>query len=172
MLNVTFWDSDSIESHNIPNQAFGIDQIGMNKAVAMSDIVKRDTGLEYQNRGHWKGQKLDGIVFSCVDNMKVRKRLLKSMSSGLFIETRMGVYHGQVFTIDTNIKEDVKFWHSHYVSDDLVEEKSACGTSLTIGSTASLLASVASWQLIKHMNDEKLARCLTVCVNPYTIIEV
>lgn len=172
MLQVTLWDSDSVESHNIPNQAFGVGMVGRNKAEAMAEIVKRDTGLQYKHKGHWNGEKLGSVVFSCVDSMKVRKKILESMEKGLFIEVRMGVYHGQVFAIDTSIEEDRKFWHSHYVSDDVIEEKSACGTSLTIGNTANLLSSIAGWQLIKHMNDEKVPRCLTACVNPYTIIEV
>lgn len=171
MLQVTLWDSDIVESHNIPNQAFGVGQIGKNKAKAMRAIVKRDTGLVYNTHGHWDGEPLGNVVFSCVDSMKVRKRILDSMKSGLFIEIRMGVYHGQVFSIDTSIEEDRKFWHDNYVGDDVIEEKSACGTSLTIGNTANLLSSLAGWQLIKHMNDEKLVRCLTACVNPYTIQE-
>jgi len=172
MLQVTLWDSDSIESHNIPNQAFGVKMIGRNKAKAMKSIVKRDTGLNYTAKGHWNGEKLGSLVFSCVDSMEVRKQILESMESGLFIEVRMGVYHGQVFTIDTSIEEERKFWHDNYVSDDLVEEKSACGTSLTIGNTANLLSSLAGWQAIKYMNNEKPPRCLTACVNSYAIIEV
>lgn len=171
MLHVTLWDSDSVESHNIPNQAFGVGMVGQNKAEAMAEIVKRDTDLDYQAKPHWNNETLRGVVFSCVDSMKVRKQILESMNKGIFIEVRMGVYHGQVFSIDTSIEEDRKFWHDHYVSDDLVEEKSACGTSLTIGNTANLLSSIAGWQLIKHMNNEKLTRCLTACVKPYTIIE-
>ncbi len=176
MLSVTLWDSDSVESHNIPNQAFGINMVGRNKAEAMAEIVQRDTGLQYKHRGNWSkdnfgGEALGSVVFSCVDSMKVRKEILDSMKQGLFIEVRMGVYHGQVFSIDTSIEEDRKFWHDHYVGDDIIEEKSACGTSLTIGSTANLLSSIASWQVIKYMNDEKLARCLTACVSPYTIME-
>ena len=171
MLSTTLWDSDSIESHNIPNQAFGLDMVGRNKAEAMAGIVERDTGLKYKHRGHWDGEPLGSVVFSCVDSMEIRKKILDSMETGLFIETRMGVYHGQVFSIDASIDEDREFWKGHYVGDDLVEEKSACGTSLTIGSTANLLSSIAGWQLIKHMNDEKLARCITACVNPYTLLE-
>lgn len=171
MLNVTLWDFDSIESHNIPNQAFGIQRVGQNKAEAMAEIVKETTGLIYPSKGIWNGEKLGSVVFSCVDSMEVRKQILESMKSGLFIEVRMGVYHGQVYSIDTSIKEDRQFWLNNYVGDDVVVEKSACGTSLTIGSTANLLSSIAAWQLIKHMRRDEVPRCITASVNPYVIME-
>lgn len=138
----------------------------------MRDIVKAETGLNYHAQGKWDGEELGTIVFSCVDSMEVRKQILDSMTDGLFIEVRMGVKHGQVFSIDTKSDEDKAFWNSYYCGDDVVEEKSACGTSLTIGSTATLLSSIASWQCIKHMNDEKLSRMIIASVEPYMMQEV
>lgn len=171
MLDVTLWDFDNIESHNISNQNFGQKLIGRNKAKAMASLIKRDTGFVYPSKGKWTGKKLSGLVFSCVDSMEVRKDLLHTMQEGMFIETRMGVYHGQIFSIDPQDKDQVAFWDSNWVGDDLIEEKSACGSSLTIGHTAQLLSSLADWQGVKYMKEEKLPRCITASVNPYTIIE-
>ena len=171
MLNVTMWDFDKIEPHNIPNQIYTNEMIGWNKTAAMQHMVKEATGLSYDIKGKWNGQKLEGLVFSCVDSMKARKDILESMGKGLFIETRMGVYHGQIYTINPKKKGDVKFWHSYYTSDDVVEEKSACGTSLTIGATANMIASYAVWQGIKYMNKEKLTKGITVSVKPYLVME-
>lgn len=138
----------------------------------MAARVLHDTGLEYQTKGKWDGDYIDGsVVFSCVDNMAIRKQLLENMSRGLFIETRMGVKHGQIYTVNPTSEEDREFWLENWLPDEaLKEEVSACGTSLTIGSTAQLLSSLASWQVIHHMNDNPLERRITVCVEPYTIM--
>ena len=172
ILDVTLWDSDHIESHNIPNQAFDTDMEGRNKAEAMAEIVKKATGLEYQTKGFWDGEELEGMVFSCVDSMETRKKILEATKSGIFIETRMGVYHGNVYAIRPEDTEQVKFWHSQWSGDDVIEEKSACGSSLTIGATAQLLSSIAAWQGYHFMRDEKTARGVVACVNPYLIQEL
>ena len=172
MSDVTLWDFDGIESHNIPNQAFKISEVGQNKAEAMQQIIADTCHLEYQAQGKWNGERLDGIVFSCVDSMEIRKNLLTKMKDGHFIETRMGVYHGQVYTINAKSRKERAWWRSHWVGDDIIEEKSACGTSLTIGSTANLLSSIASWQGIYVLRQEKkIARGINACVNPYIITE-
>jgi molybdopterin/thiamine biosynthesis adenylyltransferase len=171
MLKVTLWDYDVVESHNIPNQMFGVLMVGENKATAMADTIQLNTGITHAVKGKWEGEALSGVVMCCVDNMDVRRKVLESMTSGMFIEVRMGVYHGQVFSIDPEDPEACDFWMDNWCGDDVVEEKSACGTSLTIGSTAALLASIANWQLINYMNGEVLPRKLTVSVKPYTIIE-
>jgi len=173
MLLVTLWDFDNIESHNIPNQHFGIAQEGQHKAVAMAEHIKLATNIEYATKGKWKNQKLAGLVFSCVDSMQVRKSILRRTVEGMFIETRMGVFHGQVFSIDPQDKKQVEFWESNWVGDDVIEEKSACGSSLTIGATAQLLSSIATWQGIRYLREEKdIPRGITASVNPYTILEL
>lgn len=173
MQNVTLWDLDRISTHNIPNQHFSVDDIGKNKAVVMAEQIKRDTGMEYRVRKVWRKQSFKGLVFSCVDSMATRKAILEKMKEGMFIETRMGVYHGQIFSIDPRKEEQTKFWMGHYVGDDDVDmEVSACGTALTIGSTANLLASVATWQGIKYLNEEDLPRGLIVSVKPHLIKEI
>ena len=171
MQDITLWDFDTIESHNIPNQAFPISMIGENKAEALASVVRDATNIEYETKGKWNGERLGGLVLCCVDSMQVRRSVLSKMNKGTFIETRMGVSHGQIFSIDSRNKEDRAFWRKHWAGDDIIEEKSACGTSLTIGSTAQLLSSHVAWQVIKHLNGEKLVRGMTVCVTPLHIEE-
>lgn len=138
----------------------------------MREILLAETGAEWKANNHWDGEELSGYVFSCVDSMEVRRKILESMEDGVFIETRMGVFHGQVFTIDTAKKEEKEFWLKHWYGDDVVEEKSACGTSLTLGATAQLLSSIAIWQFILHMRGESPSKGLVACVNPLTLEEI
>lgn len=171
MLKATLWDFDQVESHNIPNQAFAASDVGRNKAEAMQEIVQRDTGLRYTTRSKYEGEPLSGIVFSCVDSMKVRKQILDNMTGGIFIEVRMGVYHGQVYSVRHGDAKAREFWDSRWAGDDVIEEKSACGTSLTIGATAQFLSSIAAWQAFHYMREEDTPKCITMCVNPFHLME-
>jgi len=138
----------------------------------MAQRVLNDTGLVYPTRGKWDGEPLSGaIVFSCVDSMDVRKRILDEMLHGTFIETRMGVKHGQVYTIDASIEDERTMWLDNWLPDsEMTEEVSACGTSLTIGATAQLLSSIASWQCIHVMNGQQVKQTITACVDPFTLM--
>ncbi|MCP5004639.1 MAG: hypothetical protein GY941_11985 [Planctomycetes bacterium] len=170
MRQVTLWDFDTVEAHNISNQIYSSSMIGKAKAPCMQAIIKENTEHDYGIMGKWDGEPLEGLVISCVDNMDTRKAILHSMTDGLFIEIRMGVYHGQIFSIDSSSKKQVKFWDSKWKSDaDMPEERSACGSSLTIGATANLLSSLAVWQCIKHLRGDDMNMQITACVNPYLI---
>src|SRR5215813_5940026 len=43
--NIHVWDFDTVEGHNIANQAYGMGDIGKLKVDALHDLVKAQTGL-------------------------------------------------------------------------------------------------------------------------------
>ena len=48
--DITVWDFDIVEEHNIPNQAFGIQNIGFPKVTALQGNIKRDTNTMIKNK--------------------------------------------------------------------------------------------------------------------------
>lgn len=172
MRDITLWDADSIESHNIANQLYSNSMIGKDKAKCLAKIIKDNTGTKCATKGWWDGEELSGLVFSCVDSMDTRKAIMEK-TTGMFIETRMGVFHGEIYSIDTSKEDDVNFWLSRWTSDDeIADEKSACGSSLTIGSTAALLSSLSAWQGIHYIREEQPKRGILVSVNPFLMEEL
>lgn len=155
LKNLHIWDFDEVESHNIANQAFGNQHIGMPKVEALKDIIKEYTGTEIHAHNHrvTGEEDLEGIVFLLTDTMSSRKEIWDNaikykFNVKLMVETRMGVDNGRVYTINPTNPKDIKMWESTLVDDDKVEV-SACGSSISVGATASILSGYAIWQFMR-----------------------
>jgi len=153
--NITLWDFDKVESHNLSNQVFTKKCIGMQKVDALKTIIQQTCSPDIEAiNEEYTSEPLVGIVFLCVDSMKTRReivsRIIMQPHVPYIIETRMGIDEVRCYVI-TRDKYDLWKEFSNY--EDSNSEVSACGTSLTVGATASIVASIATWQYMKlHMN--------------------
>lgn len=174
--NVTLYDFDTVEEHNIPNQAFGLKDIGLNKAVALSNMIKEQTGIYYEPKNRKvTREKLGNIVFLLVDSMKAREEIFNNCVfnplNEMVIETRLMLRGGYLHVVNTKDLESVGRFKSTLYSDDEAEV-SACGHSLTLGCTAQIIANIASMQLIKVQNEDELQFCTMFDLISNTIIEL
>ena len=161
--NIHVWDFDKVEPHNVPNQVFGNNHVGMLKVEALRDIIKEQTGTEitiHPDRVDGS-QRLGDVVFLLTDTMASRQKI---WNAGLrykprvkfMIETRMGKNSGRVYALNPSNPSHVHGWEETLYTDD-VAEVSACGTSITVGSTAEVVSGLAVWQLIRwHQIQEEL----------------
>ena len=161
LTNITVYDFDVVESHNIPNQAYSISQIGQPKVNALYDIIYNTTGTKINIKNErYTNQRLTGIVFLMVDSMAERKRIwetsikLKSQIK-LMIEPRMGLDMGRIYNVNPLDMEQIKRYEETLYSDD-VAEVSACGASMTVITTALGIASWCGRSLINWHNKEEL----------------
>ncbi|MEG1733051.1 MAG: ThiF family adenylyltransferase [Longicatena sp.] len=162
--NITVHDFDTIEEHNLPNQAFTVEQIGTHKAEAISASVASHTGkgTNYSLSKLEGGESLSGIVFVLTDTMRSRKDIwLRSLKFKpqieLIIETRMDLRIGRVYAIDPNNFDHIKKYEDT-LYEDAEAEVSACGTSQTVLCTALGITSQAMWKLLNHLNDVQNAQ--------------
>ncbi len=162
--NIHVRDFDTVESHNIPNQIFGNNHIGMLKVEALRDIVKEQTGTEITIHPERVdgSQRLGDVVFLLTDTMASRQEIWKA---GLrykphvkfMVETRMGKNSGRVYALNPASPAHVRGWEAASDYTDDVAEVSACGTSITVGPTAEVVSGLALWQLIRwHQTMEEL----------------
>lgn len=159
--NITVWDFDEVEEHNIPNQLFGLQHIGMPKVEALAQIVKEYTGLDIKTKNaKFQQGRLSGYVFLMVDSMKGRWDIwtgsVKMKSAiKLLIEPRMGLNEARVYNVDpTNVTHQERYEACWYPDDEA--EVSACGTSQSVITTAMLTASFCARQLVNHFNEVEL----------------
>jgi hypothetical protein len=68
------------------------------------------------------------------------------------IETRMASSYGDVNTVNPWDENECKQWLDSLIDDDEAEA-SACGASITVGPTASIIANLAVWQFIHFMTN-------------------
>lgn len=161
--NIHVYDFDKVEPHNVPNQIFGNNHVGMLKVEALKDIIHEQTGttITIHPERVDGSQRLGDVVFLLTDTMASRQEIWKA---GLrykphvkfMVETRMGKNSGRVYALNPSKPLHVKGWEETLYSDD-VAEVSACGTSITVGSTAEVVSGFAVWQLIRwHQIQEEL----------------
>ena len=161
ITDIVVYDFDIVEEHNIPNQIFGIKHVGMPKVEALKEIVQEYTGLEITAKNEkCEAQRLSGYVYLMVDSMAERKRIFEQSikmkrAVSLLVEPRMGLDVGRVYNVNPISVSQVKAYEGCHYSDDEAEV-SACGTSMTVITSAQTIASWCARQLINHHAGEEL----------------
>jgi hypothetical protein len=159
--NITVWDFDVIEEHNVPNQAYRLKDVGISKVAALNGLLLRTINQPIKfHHEPFTNQRLAGIIFLMVDSMKTRKEIwdasIKMKSAvKLLIEPRMGLDVARVYNVDPCDLTHVKEYENTYYDDD-VAEVSACGVSKSVISTAMATASWCVRQLINFHNKIEL----------------
>ncbi|MFA7142581.1 MAG: ThiF family adenylyltransferase [Candidatus Dojkabacteria bacterium] len=158
--NITVYDHDKVESHNIANQDFNINQIGMSKVNAIKDFA---TANEANIKVHEEKCNRDTIkdsvfhyAFIAVDTLEGRKELIdaltRNISIELIIETRMGSDEVQINSL--NGRQHYKDWLKTINFDKEMVEVSACGSPISFGLISDLSAMLAVNMLIHYVNDK------------------
>ncbi len=153
--HIVVYDYDEIESHNIANQWFQQDQIGLTKVGALKINVQKYFGLtiDAKNEKVEKDQHASEIVFLLTDSMPSRKGIAKNLIENnsvvtSLIETRMGAELMQVYAVDNIQEGGFQQWFNTLFDEEIaMPEVSACGTAITVGTTAMLCATYAVNQL-------------------------
>ena len=148
--NITVYDFDKVESHNLPNQFYGPQHVGLPKVEALRHLVKSLTNIEIKavNERVTEDTILgSGVLVVLTDTMKSRLEFLDALPMNpdidYLIETRMGLKQSRMYCVDvTNNAEIGKYRKTFtYTDDDENVEVSACGTSQTAVGTAVNIAS-------------------------------
>jgi hypothetical protein len=113
--NITIWDDDNLNEHNIPNQLCKPALIGRPKVEALAQLVYELS--EVRIRGdcrRYAGQNLDGVVIVAIDNMSARQAIWKRVKGSpkvpLLIDARMGAEFARIYTIRPVSVEDGDFY--------------------------------------------------------------
>jgi molybdopterin/thiamine biosynthesis adenylyltransferase len=184
--NISVYDYDVVEEHNLANQIYMGSDVGSPKVDACKRYYCNKLGIsedkipvtmQFNNvrvtQSFVSESSFSGIVFLLTDTMTSRRLLFNALTSGhtsgefhpdrsgstlataLIIETRMGATHGNIYTVNPYSTEQRNAWLSTLVDDeneDLIEV-SPCGTALSVGPTASLIANYAVWQMMQFFVD-------------------
>lgn len=166
LTNIHVYDFDEVESHNLANQIFLIEDVGTPKVEALRKYYRRKTGENAPDTmtfNNWKvtGETmkpdvLKGVVFLLTDTMDSRRDIFDNCVTGsqtfVMIETRMASSYGDVKTVNPFDPEQVTAWLDSLSTDDDTEV-SACGSSISVGPTASIIANLAVWQMIHALTN-------------------
>lgn len=160
-------DYDEVEDYNIAGQLYGKPDIKKSKVKAMSDVIDRLCGENNItpinekitiDRGPWVTH-LSRAEVVCVsfDSIAARKFVYErwkreGRENSLFVDGRMSIESGQVFTVNHSSEEDYAFYEST-LFDDKEVEPAACTMKATTH-CGSLVASLMVSQITNWFNNK------------------
>ena len=131
--NITVYDHDKVELHNLPSQFYGPDNVSteilsMLKVVALHRNVINLTENSIQISGEFfRTQALSEIMICLVDNMAVRKQIFKRCEGNTlvkaFIDGRMGGQTYRIYTIEPQKETDCRFYMNHWYPDEQASQE-------------------------------------------------
>lgn len=167
-----FWDFDRVEEHNIVNQMFTADQVGMAKVEALFSILKSinpDVQVELKPEG-WNGEKMSGYIFLCVDSIDIRREIVtkhfNNMNVKAVFDFRTLLESAQHYAADwsslqmkENLLKTMNFTHEEAAEEAPV---SACGTTLGVATTVRLVSAMGVNNFIRFIKGEEIWRFVQI----------
>jgi len=158
--DITIFDADYVESHNLPNQLYRIKDLNKRKVTALAEILHEYVEAQITPvEENVVDQRLRGIVISAVDSMSARQTIWDKCvryraSVPLYIDARMGGEVGRVISLSPVSPGLVKRYEETLFTD----EESAdvpCTAQTTIYATFGIAAIVAN-QIKRHAKGQEL----------------
>jgi hypothetical protein len=171
--DITVFDYDSVEEHNLPNQFYRMSDVGRPKVYALREIIEDFEGITIKARNEkYRGQRLSGIVIVAVDSMDARIHIWKFVKDNpdvkLFIDSRMGAEVMKIYSLNPiDLYECRNYEASLYPSSEALQVRcTAKSIMYTVLSLASLLAN----QVKKFLMSEFLNKELTFDMKTVTLL--
>lgn len=177
--NITLWDMDVVESHNVVNQIYTSEDINKLKTEALAEYLYKINPRLKETitiRKRYNGQPLSGFIFLCVDSVEVRHEIVKKHMPNESIEAmfdfRTTLEEGQIYFADwtndkhkTSLLNSLDFTHEEAQANTPV---SACGFELSVAPVVKMTAQMGIVNFTNLINNVT-PKVLTV-VRPYDYI--
>ena len=131
--DIEIWDGDRVETHNLPNQFYRLQDLGEAKVKALLKIIKMYEGIDI--KAHpvpFNGQDLKGIVISAVDSMDARRfvwgQIKGQRKISNYIDTRMGGNLMRIYSVQP--RGECKFYESTLSKKNKLEELPCTGRTI------------------------------------------
>lgn len=171
---ITLWDFDIVESHNIANQMFREEDVGKPKTQALSEILYDinphiKENLDIKDKG-WNGEALSGYVFLCVDNIELRKEIVKknmyNIQTKAMFDFRTMLTSAQHYAANwsdtimrNNFYNSMQFTHDEAMSET---PTSACGVTLGVVTTVRLISAIGVNNFLNYVINGNLKKFIQV----------
>jgi hypothetical protein len=160
--NLTVYDDDTVEAHNLPNQLYRLSDLGKRKVEALHEILLSFTGTAIVPRPERvQDQRLAGLVISGVDSMAARRSIWQAgvrfnPRVPLYLDARMGAEVGRLLAVQPADPDDVAWYASTLFDDDAAVDE-AC-TARAIVYNVFGLASLIGSHVKRHAAGDSVPR--------------
>lgn len=179
---ITLYDFDRVEAHNIANQMYTENDIGMEKVDALARRMLSinpdlERGLKIERKG-WDGQKLTGYVFLAVDNIDLRRRIATENKDNPMIKAmfdfRMRLTDAQSYAADWGNRNMVEaFLNSmNFTQEEGKAETpvSACNIELSFASTVFTIVAAGVSNFVNFVKGLALKKMIVVDAFEFSIL--
>ena len=171
--NITLYDFDRVEAHNIANQMFTSEDIGKPKVDAVKEMIVRiNPDAEQFIRtvpNGYVGQRLAGYIFLAVDNIDLRREIVEKNVRNPYIKAvfdiRIRLEDGQHYAADWRVKSMVdnllasmQFTHEEAKANAPVN---ACNMELSVAPTVRDICTKAVVNFVNFAKGKKLMGVVT-----------
>lgn len=148
------WDADTVESHNLANQGYYLNDLGKKKVDALKERLELGTGVTVvpHDQFYEGGPFGTELVVSALDSMAARQlvftNFLNDPAAKIYLDGRMGSRFGKVFFVDKDDKDSVANYLGslHSDAEAHTEPCTARSTIFCAYGIASLMCSaLVSW---------------------------
>jgi len=167
VTNITIYDADIVAEHNLPNQLFNFEQVGIPKVDAIANTVYYQAQVDLNTIPyHYTREPLSGLVICCVDTMDTRLEIwreVKKYNPALYIDARMGAEVGKILVVqpsDPNSRR--KYEEDLYPSSEAFQ--APCTAKATVYCAAGLAAYICS-MVAGYVNGRKVEGLVVDWVN-------
>lgn len=182
LTKFTLWDFDEVEEHNIVNQMFFGDDVGKSKVEALADTlcrinpdIKNDIKLKPDG---WDGQQLSGYVFLCVDNIDIRREIVKKHFDNpnvkFMTDFRTRLEDAQMYAADwSNYEEKQNLLNTmNFSQEESMEETpvSACGVTLGVCPTVRVICGFGVANFMNFCNKKEHKKMAVVDIYNFNMI--
>ncbi len=160
--DITVWDDDNVESHNIPMSLYDDEDLAVYKVEALARHIRRRAHIELKTkRKKYEGEPLRGSIVASVDTMtKGRMVIWKQVKHNplvdILVDTRIAGEYLEVYSVNPTDPEDIA-WYESYLYPDEETLNPTCGSHGIITVT-SVAAGVAVARLTNAWNGRKRER--------------
>lgn len=177
LTNVSLYDFDVVEEHNLANQMFTTKNLYKSKVEGVYERwieINPDAAKTIRMfKDGWDGQKLSGYVFLCVDNIELRKRIVEenkyNMNIKAVFDFRTALVSAQHYAADwskqdsiANLLDTMDFTHAEAEKNVPV---SACKVSMCVMPTVWSVAMAGVVNFINFVKDNHIEE--RMIVNPF-----
>ncbi len=159
-------DGDGVEEHNVPNQMFGPQDVGMSKVHALKSMIHHfnpDCEVSVDAQFCTEKTSLEGIVISGVDSMHSRKNIWQCIRNNplvpVYIDARLGGEHLEIQTIHPCNPADITHYENTLFDEETQGMQLPC-TAQAIMYTGFIVAGFICCQLKKWLKQEEYQRMI------------
>ena len=181
LVNLTLYDFDAVEPHNLANQIFRQEHIGMPKVDALTkmlaEINPEVVPAIRVEPGGYIGHRLSGYVFLCVDNIELRREIATANKDNPHIKAmfdfRTRLTDAQHYAADwSDLKMVGDFIQSMAFSHDEAAAEtpvSACNVTLSVAPTVRMICALGIMNFVGFAKGDGLKKFVQIDVSGFTL---